>query len=77
MIQDDAVDTYRAQTWIEPASDVEVLRRALSAACSPIPSTKGMSPKERAQRLHAEMERRIAAGRLVLHGGSAAQQGTE
>jgi hypothetical protein len=32
---------------------------ALSACATSVPSTKGLGPKDRADRLHAEMERRI------------------
>lgn len=32
---------------------------ALGQLMAPIPGTKGMGPQDRAQRLHAELERRI------------------
>jgi hypothetical protein len=37
----------------------ERLTTSLQHLCAPAPSTKGMGPKDRAQRLHAELERRI------------------
>lgn len=33
---------------------------------APIPSTKGLAPRDRAERLHAELERRIALSQEVL-----------
>lgn len=48
-------------------SDTEVrMIAALEQLGAPIPSTKGMDPRARAQRLHAEMERRIRIAREAL-----------
>jgi hypothetical protein len=49
----------------------ERMDRALFILTQPVPSTKGMAPKDRALRLHAELERRIAIakeGRAWLEG---------
>ena len=45
---------------LEKPSREQLLQRALARLAAPIPPTKGMDPKSRAQRLHAELERRIA-----------------
>jgi hypothetical protein len=37
----------------------ERMEQALQALTQPIPGTKGLGPKDRAERLHAELERRI------------------
>ncbi len=42
------------------------LRAALDTLLGWTPNTKGMDPKARAQRLHAEFERRTAAARAAL-----------
>jgi hypothetical protein len=47
-------------------SSEEQLQAALHKLSAPIPSTKGMGPKERAQRLHSEIEHRIAIARAAL-----------
>lgn len=44
----------------------ERIERALTALTEPPPSTKGLGPKDRADRLHAEMLRRIAAAKEAL-----------
>jgi len=44
----------------------ERLVSALHAVSAPIPGTKGFNPRERAQRLHAELERRIRIARDAL-----------
>lgn len=49
--------------------EVQRLRTALGALSAPVPSTKGMAPGDRADRLHAEFERRVVAARRVLDGG--------
>ncbi len=43
-----------------------VMAQVLSELAAPAPSTKGMTPAERAQRLHAEMERRAARAKYAL-----------
>lgn len=48
------------------ASREERLEIALKQIAHPIPSTKGMGPKDRAQRLHVELERRIAIARNAI-----------
>jgi hypothetical protein len=53
---------------IEPPDRERVLLQALHRAAAPIPSTKGMNPAERAQRLHAELERRIRDANEVIRG---------
>jgi len=50
----------------EWATRAERIEEAMHRMVAPIPSTKGMGPKERAQFLHAELERRIAIARDVL-----------
>jgi hypothetical protein len=45
---------------------IESMRAALARLSRPIPSTKGMAPKDRAQRLHSDLERRIAIARDAL-----------
>lgn len=44
----------------------QLLEQALLRLTGHIPSTKGMDPKTRAQRLHAELERRIALAKDAL-----------
>ena len=43
------------------------LRRTLIHLAQPIPSTKGMAPKDRADRLHSELQRRIKAATEALN----------
>lgn len=38
----------------------DAMTQAISDLSAPIPGTKGMGPRDRANRLHAELERRIA-----------------
>lgn len=52
---------------IVSATPEERMRVALYGVATPIPSTKGMGPKDRANRLHAELERRIALAKEALH----------
>ena len=40
-----------------------ILRQRLAELAAPVPSTKGMAPKDRADRLHAELLRRIKIAR--------------
>lgn len=48
-------------------TDAEIrMAAALAQLGAPAPSTKGMDPKARAQRLHAEIERRIRIARDAL-----------
>jgi hypothetical protein len=42
------------------------IERAMNALTHPVPSTKGLGPKDRADRLHAELERRIALAKESL-----------
>jgi hypothetical protein len=46
--------------WVEPTEWRHVALDRIAALTAPIPSTKGLGPKDRADRLHAELERRIA-----------------
>ncbi len=48
------------------AIEIDRMTSALYKLAEPVPGTKGMGPKDRANRLHAEMERRIAIAREVL-----------
>lgn len=67
--QDDSRLYTRPETTgliIAPPDREAVLRQALARHTAHIPSTKGMAPAERAQRLHAELERRIQAAREAL-----------
>lgn len=48
------------------AARAERIEAAMHKLTLPIPSTKGMGPVDRAQRLHAELERRIAIAREAL-----------
>jgi hypothetical protein len=43
----------------------ELMRQALGRLSAPVPSTKGMDPRTRADRLHAELERRIAIAKAA------------
>lgn len=49
------------------AEEDDLLRMALLKLARPTPSTKGMDPKARAQRLHAELERRIKIAITALN----------
>ena len=53
-------------TMIITPTREEQLVTALRQVAMPIPGTKGFNPKERAQRLHAELERRIQIAKDVL-----------
>lgn len=44
----------------------ERMERALRDLALPVPGTKGLGPSDRAQRLHAEMERRRAVATEAL-----------
>lgn len=61
-----------AETRSEPLctiarqSRAERIELAATRLCAPVPSTKGMSPSDRAARLHSEMERRIALAKDAL-----------
>jgi Protein of unknown function (DUF2384) len=44
----------------------ERIERAMNALTFSVPNTKGMGPKDRALRLHAELERRIALAKDAL-----------
>ena len=48
------------------AERADAMTLALRRLAAPIPSTKGMGPKDRADRLHAELERRIADAKQAL-----------
>jgi hypothetical protein len=58
------VDQNNAIVWQE--SRDEKLRRLLLTLTYPVPSTRGMGPADRANRLHAEIERRIARADEIL-----------
>ena len=63
----------RAQTTSDPvqrmALEHERMRVALHKLTFPVPGTKGLPPKDRAARLHAEAERRIiVAKEALVHG---------
>jgi hypothetical protein len=47
-------------------SRAERIERVMGDLTAPVPSTKGMPPKDRANRLHAELERRIQVAKDVL-----------
>ncbi len=51
---------------LDPSWDVNILRQRLIELATPIPSTKGMAPKDRSDRLHAELERRIKIAREAI-----------
>lgn len=55
-----------ADSIMRDALRLERFEAALHRLQAPVPSTKGMAPKDRAQRLHSEMERRIAIARDAL-----------
>lgn len=59
----------RENRLVAMEGEVQRLRTALGAFAAPLPGTKGMAPQDRADRLHAEFERRIVAARRVLDGG--------
>lgn len=42
------------------------IEAAMHRMTLPVPGTKGMGPKDRADRLHAELERRIADAKAAL-----------
>jgi hypothetical protein len=48
------------------ANALEIALIALHKLNVPVPGTKGLGPKDRAQRLHAEFERRIAIASEAL-----------
>ena len=50
----------RSVTVIAYATRAERIEVAMHKLMAPIPSTKGMNPRDRANRLHTELERRIA-----------------
>lgn len=54
---DPCADLYKA--LVEAKAKLARMRRAISVMLAPIPSTKGMDPKAKVQRLHAEWERRV------------------
>lgn len=60
----------REHRLVELEDEVRRLRQALAAACAPLPSTAGMGPPDRAQRLHAEFERRVVNMRRALDAGT-------
>lgn len=70
--------TDRSATIIVLQTREERLQSALYVLARAVPSTKGMAPKDRAQRLHAELERRIRiAKEAVKQVHSDAPQGDE
>lgn len=56
-------------TIIARETRAERIERALDRMTAHIPGTKGLGPKDRAERLHAEMERRIADAKHALRYG--------
>lgn len=58
--------TGDADGIIAYAKRAERIEHAMRKLTAPVPSTKGMGPADRAQRLHAEMERRIAIAQEAL-----------
>lgn len=59
--------TPEGEYKVDPSWDVNLLRQRLIELAAPIPSTKGMGPKDRADRLHAELLRRIKVAREAVH----------
>ena len=57
--------TDSSEQFVIPADYVSLALQHLTALTVAVPSTKGMGPKERAQRLHAEMEKRIELAKNV------------
>lgn len=51
---------------LDPRERVGLLRKALARHAADIPSTKGMTPAQRAQLLNAELWRRVQAAREAL-----------
>ena len=58
-----------ATLCISRLSRAERMELALAQLAAPPPGTKGMGPKDRADRLHAEMVRRGALAREALRHG--------
>lgn len=52
-------------TTVYRPSRQEILEMAIAELGRPIPSTKGMDPKAKALRLHAELSRRIQLAETV------------
>lgn len=70
--------TDRPATIIVLQTREDRLQSALYVLARAVPSTKGMAPRDRAQRLHAELERRIkVAKEAVKQVHSDAPQGDE
>jgi hypothetical protein len=61
---------WRSGMVVDPIAQLAIREERMTAAlqhlCAPIPSTRGMGPKDRAQRLHAELERRIGIATKAL-----------
>lgn len=55
-----------AKVYASVESDNLMMRQRLAELAMPPPSTKGMGPKDRADRLHAELLRRIKIAREAV-----------